>query len=103
MALTDDEKKKLIEDALAMIEERGGVAALHEDLAEFRQLWIRMSQEHPRLLEKHPNKWVAMGKGGAMVIADSRDAALDAIEDKGIPREKAVVDFLDTDPPILIL
>ena len=103
MALTPAVKKQLIEDTCAMIEEMGGVGALHEDLAEFHELWMRMLQEYDSLLETYPSKWAAMGKGGALAIADSRDDAFDTIEGEGIPRKKAIVEFLDPDPPLLIL
>ena len=86
-----------------MIEEMGGARKLIDDLAEFRQLRIRMSEEHTGLIEQYPCRWVAVGLDGLLAVEDSEDEVLKAIYDKGIPRSDVVVEYLDTDPPVLIL
>ena len=93
----------LLDQAYAMIEEMGGARKLIEDLAEFQQLRIRMSEEHTALIEQHPDRWVAVGLDGLLAVGDSEDEIFKAIDDKGIPRSNVLVEFLDTDPPVLIL
>ena len=94
---------ELLDQACAMIEEMGGAHSLIDDLAEFRQLRIRMSAEHAALIEQYPNRWVAVGLDGLIAAGDSEDEVLEAIDEKGIPRSDVVLEYLDTDPPVLIL
>ena len=95
--------RELLDQACAMIEEMGGARSLTDDLAAFRQLRIRMSEEHAGLIKQHPDRWVAVGLGGLLAVGDSEDEVLETIDDKGIPRSDVVVEYLDTDPPVLIL
>jgi len=94
---------ELLDQACAMIEEMGGAHSLINDLAEFRQLRIRMSEEHTALIAQYPDRWVAVWLDGLLAVGDSEDEVLQAIDDKGIPRSDVVVEYLDTDPPVLIL
>ena len=81
----------------------GGVRSLIDDLSEARQLRIRMSKEHAGLIEQFPDRWVAVGLGGLIAVGDSEDEIFGVLNEKGIPRSDVVVEFLDTDPPVLIL
>ena len=103
MSLTENTKSRLLDDACTMIEGMGGVSALIDDLDEFHELRARMSEEHCRLIEKYPGKWVAMGKDGVLAVGESKSEVFDEIETRGIRRSAAVVEFVDTDPDILIL
>ena len=103
MSLTENTKSRLLDDACMMIEGMGGVSALIDDLDEFHELRARMSEEHCRLIEKYPGKWVAMGKDGVLAVGESKGEVFDEIETRGIRRSAAVVEFVDTDPDILIL
>ena len=64
---------------------------------------MRLKREHSSLLEKHPQKWVAMGKGGVLALADSMEEMCEALETVGLRKAVYVTEFLDPDPPILIL
>lgn len=101
--MKESTKEKLLDDACAMIEEMGGVGVLIDDLTRFHKLHVLIANEHASLIEKYPGKWVAMGEGGVVAAGDSKDEALDAIERRGIRRLDAIVEFMDTDPPVLIL
>ena len=92
----------LLDQANAMIEEMGGARKLIDDLAEFQQLRIRMTKEHAALIEKFPDQWVVVGLDGLLAVGNSEDEVLQAIDDRGIVRSDVVVEFLDTDPPVLI-
>ena len=94
---------RLLDEALEMIEEMGGARALIDDLAEFERLQIRMSNEYETLLTDHPDKWVAMGKAGPLAVGDSEEDVYRAVADLGLRWSDVVVEFLDTDPPALIL
>ena len=86
-----------------MIDESGGSSALIDDLAEFRKLRARIADEHSRLVDKYPDKWVAMGKDGIVAAGATRGEVLEAVDRTGIARSDTVVEFIDTDPPVLIL
>ena len=103
MASSTSPSSELIDQACAMIEEMGGARSLLDDLTEFRQLRIRMSEEHSGLFEQYPDRWVAVGFDGLVAVGDSEDEVFEKIDDKGISRSHVVVEYLDTDPPVLIL
>ena len=103
MSQTDSSRQQLLDDACAMIDEMGGPSALIDDLAEFRQLRALVTKEHPRLMRDYPNKWVAMGKDGVVAAGNTREEVIEAIDRKGIARSETVFEFIDTDPPVLIL
>ena len=103
MSLVENTDSRLLDDACAMIEDMGGVDRLIDDLDEFHELRARMVEEHGRLIEKYPGKWVAMGKDGVLAVGESKREVLDEIENRGIRRSAAVVEFMDTAPAELIL
>ena len=103
MSSTDSVKQQLLDDACAVIEEMGGSGALIDDLAEFRKLRSRLTKEHPYLMEKYPDKWIAMGKDGVVAAGDTKGEVFQAVDRRGIVRSDTVVEFIDTDPPVLIL
>ena len=94
---------ELLDQACAMIEEMGGAHSLIDDLIEFRQLRIRMSEEHTGLIEQYPDRWVAVGLDGLLAVGDSENEVFETIDAKDIRRSDVVVEYLDTDPPVLIL
>ena len=103
MPLTQSERDKLWEDHVAMIEATGGFDAYHDDLVEFERLHDQFVAMESSFMKRYPDKWVAMGKGGVIAVGDSATEALDNLEKQGLDRSKAVYQFMDTDPPILIL
>ena len=103
MPLAENTKSRLLDDACAMIEDMGGVDLLIDDLDEFHQLRARMIEEHSRLIDKYPDKWVAIGKDGVLAVGESKREVLDEVEIRGIRRSSAVAEFMDTDPAELIL
>ena len=54
-----------------IIEGLGGAKALMDEADEYREIVVRMRKERPHLLERHPDRWVAMGKEGVSVVGDS--------------------------------
>ena len=86
-----------------IIEGLGGVRALMDEMDEYHEIVARMRKERPSLVERHPDKWVAMGQKGVLAIGDSMDEVLREVESQGLHGSDVVIDFLDTDPPLLIL
>ena len=86
-----------------VIEGLGGAKALMDEIDEYHQIVARMRKERPSLVERHPDKWVAMGQKGVLAIGDSMDEVLREVESRELRGADVVIEFLDTDPPLLIL
>ena len=81
----------------------GRFEALMAGKDEFHEIVIRMDKEHASLMEKHPDKWVAMGKDGVLAVGDSMEDVFAEVESAGLNGSEFEVEFLDSDPPDLIL
>ena len=86
-----------------IIEGLGGAKVLMDEMDEYHKIVARMREERPSLVERHPNKWVAMGREGVLAVGDSVDQVLGEVEGRGLHGADVVIEFLDTDPPLLIL
>ena len=86
-----------------LVEGMGGPEAIIAGLREYGLIVERMWAERAALTEAHPNRWVAMGKDGVLAIGDSIDEVLEGAESQGARGGDIVIEFLDTDPPVLIL
>ena len=93
----------IMEQGLAMIEAEGGFDTLRDRMAEFHSAAARMRRERPSLMNDHPNKWVAMGPDGVLVIGHSFDSVLEEFDSRGETGTEFVIDLLNTDPPTRIL
>ena len=91
------------EYVMKVIEGMGGPRAIHEDLLEFRRLVDRLWEQQDELMEKYPDKWVALSMDGVVSVGDSWRAVLDEVDRLGLRRGDVVINHLDTNPPILIL
>ena len=97
--------KKLWDEAYvrSLIESQGGVQKILDEMREHDEIWMRMQAEYADLMEKYPDKWVAMGKEGLLAVGDSMDEVIEGVESQGIREEDTVIEFLEADPPIYIL
>ena len=86
-----------------VIEGLGGAKALMDEMDEYHEIVARMRKERPSLVERHPDKWVAMGQKGVLAIGDSMDEVLREVESRELHGADVVIDFLDTDSPLMIL
>ena len=86
-----------------IIERLGGVKVLKEKKEEFHQVISRMDKEYPTLMEKYPDKWVAVGKDGVVAVANSMEEVFAEAESKGLNGSEFEVEFLDSNLPDLIL
>ena len=103
MTLLDERKKDALDAARAALDKRGGVAALRAELDTFHNLYIRLDAEYPKLQEKHPNKWLAMGKDGVLSVGDSHDEAMAAVVDMELDVSEVIVEFISAEDSVLIL
>ena len=86
-----------------VIEGLGGSKALIDEMDQYHEIVARMRKERSSLLERHPDKWVAMGQEGVLAVGDSMDEVLSEVEGRGLHGADVVIEFMDTDPPLLIL
>ena len=86
-----------------IVEELGGPQVMIERIRAFQKLVKRMNEERAAHMETYPDKWVAMSEHGVVAIADDLDGVLAEVDAKGIDRADVFTEFLDTDPPELIL
>ena len=86
-----------------VIEGLGGAKALMDEADEYREIVVRMKKERPNLLERHADKWVAIGQEGVLAVGESMDEVLSEVEGRGLHGTDVVIEFMDTDPPLLIL
>ena len=103
MTLTPNEKERLIDESLEIIEELGGVKSIREGLAEMDTAWRRMDRESETLLKLYPDKWVAMSKDGVVAVGDSLEGVFSKVDALGLPRDSINVKFIATHPRTLIL
>ena len=90
-------------DVNQMISELGGAKALMHEMDEYQEIVLRMRKERPLLASSYPDRWVAMGREGLLAVGDSVDQVLAQVEAKGVRGGDVVIEFMDTDPPVLIL
>lgn len=94
----DDVLKKQV------LEHLGDPTAIAAELEEFQELAIRLDAEHSDLLRLYPDQWVAMGKDGSIVAtAATVDGLFQQLDEKQIPYEDVVHDYLDSNPRSLLL
>ena len=86
-----------------IIEDLGGVQSLVAGMQEYHQIVVRMQHERASLMKGHPDQWVAMGRDGVVAIGDSIDEVIEEAEAQGLRGSDLVIEFLDTNPPVLIL
>ncbi len=95
-----------LDDALKkqVLEHLGDPAAISAELTGFQELAMRLDDEHTNLLRLYPDQWVAMGKDGSIVAtADTVDGLFQQLDEKQIPYEDVVHDYLDSNPRSLLL
>lgn len=90
----DPELRAIVEGMLA---DAGGPEAFLEQEAEYRDLSSRMARESASLRELYPDKFAAIAPGGVLVIGDTPEEICRGLEEKGISRGQAIIEFLDVE------
>ena len=86
-----------------VVKELGGAREVHVGLKEFSSRVRALEAIRAELTKKHPNKWVAMNNGDAVIVADSLEDVLKEMDDLGISRKGSLVEFLDTEHRNMVL
>ena len=89
-----------LEELLAHL---GGAEALRDDPNDFRKAVHPLWTKRDLLVEKHPERWVSIGKDGVVSIGDSIEEIVTATEAKGVNTADTIVEYLDPNPETLIL
>ena len=72
-------------------------------LRESKQATRQFEEEYDQLLEVHPDHWVAIGKDGLVAHHKELSGVIAGFREKGYRNTQVIVEFLDTDPPALLL
>ena len=100
---TDISQLSGIEYTVALLESSGGVANLKKRLDDFGKIYHCFDRDRESLIEKHPYKWVAISKDGVIALGDSMKEVADDARKQGYDGSSFILQFLDPDPPIVIL
>ncbi len=92
-----------LEYVIALLKSRGGTAGLKKRLDEFDRIYHRFDEERENLVEKHPRKWVAMSKDGVITLGNSMQEVADEARSRGYGGSDFILQFLDPDPPVLLI
>lgn len=86
-----------------MIEEAGGFDSLMQGMQTFDSLVRKMHSERTDLLEKYPDRWVAIGLDGVIAVTSTLEELIAQIRDKGIADGEYYHDYMNTEPVSYIL
>ena len=95
------ERRRTAEELRAII---GDPQKIHDDLREFsKSAALFTTSQYHQLVEKYPDKWIAVTSGKVEAHGDSYEAVLEMICDKGLPRDSTIIEFIETAPITMIL
>ena len=97
---TNEEARAYVE---ALIEQAGGYEAYAKERAQYRELSSRMAREAESLRQKYPDQFVAIAPGDVLVVAETLDEIRQRLDEKGVARGEAVIDFLDVNSGPLVV
>ena len=63
----------------------------------------RFWDEREELTKNHPRKWIAIGEDGVHILGDSLEETLAEFREQGHGDSAVVLEYLDPNPPILLL
>ena len=98
-----EKEAELLREHVEKIKKSGTMKVRQEQVRELGKIHDRLIKERPTLKEKHPRKWVAVGKAGVVTLGDSQEEVLVELKRLGLRSSDVMIDFLDSDPPIHIL
>jgi hypothetical protein len=73
------------------------------ELADFSQTARVLSSDHPRLIDEHPDQWVALYQGRVETFGKTLEELIAELEKKGLPRNDVIVRYIDREEKTLIL
>ncbi|HZK90552.1 MAG TPA: hypothetical protein VFC56_10435 [Stellaceae bacterium] len=81
----------------------GSPAEISANLVRFREAAKVLSSDHPRMIDEHPSRWVAVYDGKVAATGRSLNSLLLQLEKKRIPRAETIIRFIDKKERTLIL
>lgn len=74
-----------------------------EGLRRFRKSAMVLSKQRPRMIQEHPQEWVALFDGEVRASNKSFENLMGEIDRQEIPRGEVLVRFIDSSERIMIL
>ena len=81
----------------------GDPATVGRELSKFAESARTLSSDAPRMIEEYPRQWIAIYDGTVKARGSTLRALLDEVDRVGVPREHALVRFVEKDLRTLIL
>ena len=81
----------------------GNPTRVSRELRSFRKAAQVLSSDHPRLIDQYPKEWVAIYRGEVVAHGRTLDAVLKAVKRKGIPQERTIIHYIETNQRTMIL
>ena len=76
---------------------------LNRDLQTFRRTARALSSNHPRLIDKYPNQWVAIHSSKVVAHGRTFNSVLKKMKRKNIPLRLTIVRYIEKNRRTLIL
>ena len=86
-----------------MLELIGDPDELAREMEKYREDWTAFWQIEPQLLKKYPKKWIVFYDGKLRAVGSSLPSVLEKADALGLPRGAILAQYLDPNPPTLIL
>ncbi len=93
--LSEEQRNELLEII-------GDTQQIARELAAFKVSAQVFSSGRPRLIDEHPEEWVAVSNSDVIAAASLEDL-FSKLEQDGIPREHAVIRYIDRNQRAFIL
>ncbi len=103
MAWTPEEREKYFQEAVERWSDPAYAAKMRQRERALLAALNRINQDFDSLLERFPEKWVAVGKDGLLAVGDTPDEVVQDVDRQGFRRWEYTLEHLETDPVPLLL
>ena len=91
------------DDVRTILEQLGIPAEVVRELKAFSRSARSLSNQYPQLVDRYPNQWVAVLDGKVRAHGRTFHEVMKKVDQEGLPREHAVVRFIDKGERVMIL
>lgn len=95
--MNKEDKAKFIQEFM------GDPRKIADELKRYRKSALMLSRQRPRMIEKFPQKWIALFDGEVKATDKSFDKLMEKIDEQKLPRGEILVRFIDNTQRTLIL
>ena len=78
-------------------------ARISAQIAEYEAISARLRAETEGMSQQHPHQWAGMNSDQVLTLADTLPELIEKLRSSSDPRRTVAVQYLDPDPPALIL